>query len=81
MVITVANKDIFLYLQHMGLEKFRVDKGLSYKKLADLIGITGASSATTTFRWCKGSRMPGRNWMKKKKKKTKGKVTPQSFYD
>tara|TARA_A100000171_G_scaffold30078_1_gene28310 strand:+ start:451 stop:648 length:198 start_codon:yes stop_codon:yes gene_type:complete len=65
----------------MGLEKFRLDKGLSYKKLADLIGITGASSATTTFRWCKGSRIPGRNWMKAIKEKTKGKVTPQSFYD
>jgi len=65
----------------MGLEKFRLNKGLSYKKLADLIGITGISSATTTFRWCKGSRIPGRIWMKIIKEKTKGKVTPQSFYE
>ena len=65
----------------MGLEKFRLNKGLSYKKLADLIGITGISSATTTFRWCKGSRMPGRAWIKKIQEKTKGKVTPQSFYE
>tara|TARA_R110002073_G_scaffold52470_1_gene136453 strand:- start:209 stop:406 length:198 start_codon:yes stop_codon:yes gene_type:complete len=65
----------------MVLEKFRITKGLSYKKLADLIGITGVSSATTTFRWCKGSRMPGRNWMKIIKEKTKGKVLPSSFYE
>ena len=65
----------------MGLEKFRVSKGLSYKKLADLIGISGASSATTTFRWSKVSRIPGRNWMKIIKEKTKGKVQPSSFYE
>ncbi len=65
----------------MGLEKFRISKGLSYKKLADLIGITGVSSATTTFRWCKGSRIPGRNWMAIIKQKTNGKVQPSSFYE
>ncbi len=65
----------------MQLEKFRTTKGLSYKKLADLIGVVGVSPATTIFRWCKGSRMPGRNWIKIIKEKTKGKVLPASFYE
>jgi len=65
----------------MGLEKFRISKGLSYKKLADLIGITGVSPATTTFRWCEGSRIPGRSWMAIIKQKTNGKVQPSSFYE
>lgn len=65
----------------MGLEKFRISKGLSYKKLADLIGISGVSPATTTFRWCKGSRIPGRSWMAIIKQKTHGKVQPSSFYE
>ena len=65
----------------MGLEKFRISKGLSYKKLADFFGITGVSPATTTFRWCKGSRIPGRSWMAIIKQKTNGKVQPSSFYE
>ena len=65
----------------MQLEQFRVSKGLSYKKLADFIGVSGVSPAATTLRWCKGQRVPRSNWMKIIKEKTKGKVLPSSFYE
>ena len=65
----------------MQLEQFRIKQGLSYKKLADFIGVTGVSSAVTVLRWCKGSRIPRPAWMKKIKEKTKGKVLPTNFYE
>tara|TARA_R110000803_G_scaffold44899_2_gene94820 strand:- start:19 stop:216 length:198 start_codon:yes stop_codon:yes gene_type:complete len=65
----------------MGLEKFRIKKGLSYKKLAVFIGILGVSPEVTAFRWCKGQRIPRSNWMKIIKEKTNGKVKPSSFYE
>ena len=49
----------------MQLEQFRIKQGLSYKKLADFIGVTGVSPAVTVLRWCKGSRIPRPAWMKK----------------
>jgi|TARA_R110002020_G_scaffold217819_2_gene425621 transcriptional regulator with XRE-family HTH domain len=65
----------------MQLEQFRIKQGLSYKKLADFIGVTGVSPAVTVLRWCKGSRIPRPAWMKKIKEKTKGKVLPTNFYE
>lgn len=65
----------------MQLEQFRIKQGLSYKKLADFIGVTGVSPAVTVLRWCKGSRIPRPTWMKIIKEKTKGKVLPTNFYE
>ena len=65
----------------MQLEQFRIKQGLSYRKLADFIGVTGVSPAVTVLRWCKGSRIPRPAWMKKIKEKTKGKVLPTNFYE
>ena len=67
------------YLQQlpMTLKEFQKKEGLSHQKLAELLGV---SAASTVYRWIKGTRMPGKSNMNLIKKKTKGKVKPEDFY-
>ena len=71
---------IILIWQVMTLEQFRKQKGFSYKKLADFLGITGVSPESTACRWCQGSRMPKPKNILLIQRKTDGKVKPASFY-
>ena len=64
----------------MYLEEFRKSKGLSYKKLAEFLGITGVSPESTVCRWCLKNRMPKKHNIKLIMEKTNGKVKPASFY-
>nr|BAR32717.1 hypothetical protein [uncultured Mediterranean phage uvMED] len=64
----------------MDLEQFRKSKGLSYKKLAEFLGITGVSPESTVCRWCLKNRMPKPINIKLIMEKTNGKVKPASFY-
>ena len=65
---------------NMDLEEFRKSKGLSYKKLAEFLGITGVSPESTVCRWCLKNRMPKKQNINLIMEKTDGKVKPASFY-
>ena len=47
-----------LSINKMNLEEFRKSKGLSYRKLAEFLGITGVSPEGSVCRWCTGERIP-----------------------
>jgi|TARA_B100000989_G_scaffold282309_1_gene247253 transcriptional regulator with XRE-family HTH domain len=64
----------------MTLEEFKNKKKLSYRQLAKNLGISGKSPESTVQRWCKGKRIPEKNFMEKIKQITKGKVTANDFY-
>ena len=64
----------------MTLEQYRKSKGYSYKKLAEILGITGVSPESTVCRWCQKSRMPKPKNIQLIQEKTDGKVKPASFY-
>lgn len=66
----------------MTLEEWRKKKGLSYVKLAALLG---ASHATVARRWClprgeKGRMIPNEDFMRIIQETTLGNVTPNDFY-
>jgi transcriptional regulator with XRE-family HTH domain len=63
------------------LEQYRKSKSYSYRKLAEILGITGVSPESTVCRWCLKNRMPKPQNIKLILKKTNGKVKPQSFYE
>tara|TARA_Y100001954_G_scaffold200595_1_gene219419 strand:- start:1275 stop:1502 length:228 start_codon:yes stop_codon:yes gene_type:complete len=69
-----------LSINKMNLEEFRKSKGLSYRKLAEFLGITGVSPESTVCRWCLKNRMPKPQNIKLILEKTNGKVKPASFY-
>lgn len=74
------NGNFLTITNFMDLETFRKSKGLSYKKLAEFLGITGVSPESTVCRWCLRNRMPKPNNIKLIMDKTNGKVKPASFY-
>ena len=49
----------------MTLEEFKNKKKISYKQLAKDLGISGKSPESTVQRWCKGKRIPEKNFMEK----------------
>jgi|TARA_S200002703_G_scaffold114148_1_gene99621 transcriptional regulator with XRE-family HTH domain len=65
----------------MQLNKFRIKKKLTYKQLADLIGLTNKTGSSTVHRWCTGSRIPRKDMIEKIKLATKNKVTIKDFYE
>ena len=65
----------------MQLNKFRIIKKLTYKGLADLIGLKSKTASSTVHRWCSGSRMPRPQMIEKIKTATKNKVTIKDFYE
>jgi transcriptional regulator with XRE-family HTH domain len=65
----------------MQLNKFRIKKNLTYKQLADLIGLKNKTSSSTVHRWCTGSRIPRKSMLDKIKTATKNKVTIKDFYE
>jgi len=65
----------------MQLNKFRIKKKLTYKQLADLIGLKSKTASSTVHRWCTGSRMPRPQMIEKIKTATKNKVTIKDFYE
>lgn len=65
----------------MQLNKFRIKKNLTYKQLADLIGLKSKTASSTVHRWCTGSRMPRPQMIEKIKTATKNKVTIKDFYE
>ena len=64
---------------NMDLEEFRKSKGLSYKKLAEFLGITGVSPESTVCRWCLKNGMPKPINIKLIMEKTNRKGKPASF--
>lgn len=69
------------YKQNMQLNKFRISKKLTFKGLADLIGLQSKTASSTVHRWCTGSRMPRPQMIEKIKIATKNKVTIKDFYE
>jgi transcriptional regulator with XRE-family HTH domain len=65
----------------MKLEKFRQQKKLTHKQLAELIGLKTKTASSTVHRWCSGSRMPRPQMIEKIKAATKNKVTIKDFYE
>lgn len=65
----------------MKLDKYRTQKKLTHKQLADLIGLTNKTSSSTVHRWCSGSRIPRPSMIDKIKIATKNKVTIKDFYE
>jgi transcriptional regulator with XRE-family HTH domain len=65
----------------MQLDKFRKTKKLTYKQLADLIGLKNKTGSSTVHRWCTGSRIPRKSMLDKIKTATKNKVTIKDFYE
>lgn len=69
------------YKKNMQLNKFRISKKLTFKGLADLIGLQSKTASSTVHRWCTGSRMPRPQMIEKIKIATKNKVTIKDFYE
>lgn len=69
------------YKQNMQLNKFRIQKKLTFKSLANLIGLKSKTASSTVHRWCTGSRMPRPQMIEKIKTATKNKVTIKDFYE
>lgn len=69
------------YKQNMQLNKFRISKKLTFKGLANLIGLQSKTASSTVHRWCTGSRMPRPQMIEKIKIATKNKVTIKDFYE
>lgn len=65
----------------MQLNKFRISKKLTFKGLADLIGLQSKTASSTVHRWCTGSRIPRKSMLDKIKTATKNKVTIKDFYE
>ena len=65
----------------MQLNKFRISKKLTFKGLADLIGLKTKTASSTVHRWCTGSRIPRKDMIDKIKQATKNKVTIKDFYE
>jgi len=65
----------------MKLNKFRETKKLTYKGLANLIGLQSKTASSTVHRWCTGSRIPRPKMLDKIKAATKNKVTIKDFYE
>jgi transcriptional regulator with XRE-family HTH domain len=69
------------YKKNMQLNKFRISKKLTFKALADLIGLKSKTASSTVHRWCTGSRIPRPIMIEKIKSATKNKVTIKDFYE
>jgi transcriptional regulator with XRE-family HTH domain len=69
------------YKKNMQLNKFRILKKLTFKGLADLIGLESKTASSTVHRWCTGSRIPRPQMIDKIKTATKNKVTIKDFYE
>lgn len=65
----------------MKLNTFRQTKKLTFKALADLIGLKSKTASSTVHRWCTGSRIPRPIMIEKIKSATKNKVTIKDFYE
>ena len=62
----------------MTLKEYKEKNNLTFKQLAELIGVKGTNVAVNSMRWINGTRIPSPKWMRKITEKTG--VTPNEIY-